>query len=100
MTRNPGAIARCLECLAFLATGDECTEASSAACRHAARLLGAAAALRQRHAAPMAVYEADEYRTRRDALQARLGDQAFAAEWASAQAFTLEQAIALALRDF
>ena len=33
-----------------------------------------------------------------DALRARLGDQAFAAEWASVQAFTLEQAVALALR--
>lgn len=97
---NPGAIARCLECLAFLATGDECTEASFSTCCYAASLLGAAAALRQRYAAPMAVYEADEYHTRRDALQARLGDQAFAAEWTSAQAFTIDQAIALAQRDF
>jgi tetratricopeptide (TPR) repeat protein len=108
---NLGAVARCLECLAFLevppadlgsqGSGAPCDDESAVTrCSDAARLLGAAATLRRRHAAPMAAYEEEEHRTHVAALQACAGSEAFAEAWASGEALALDDAFTLALQAF
>jgi predicted ATPase/DNA-binding XRE family transcriptional regulator len=65
--------------------------------QHAARLLGAAAALRVAINAPLASGERATYDRTVAAARASLGEADFAAAWAAGAALALEQAIALAL---
>ena len=63
----------------------------------AARLLGAAEALRRAIGAPLTPADRSEYDARVAAARAQLGDGAFAAVWAEGRAMSLEQAVACAL---
>jgi predicted ATPase/DNA-binding SARP family transcriptional activator len=66
--------------------------------RRAARLLGAAAALRERIAAPIWPCFRAEHDAVLGRARAALGASAFVAEWAGGQALALERAVAEALR--
>jgi len=89
-SRHPVGVAASLEGLAAVASGtDRPVEA--------ARLLGAACALRACHGTPVPPSEqADNERTVALARRA-LGDEAFASAWARGQTLSLEQAVAEAL---
>ena len=63
----------------------------------AARLWGAAERLRQTLGVPLPPNEREEYDGHRAAVRERLGEQAFAAEWAVGQTMTADQAVALSL---
>jgi predicted ATPase/class 3 adenylate cyclase len=84
------AIANQLECFAFIATAEEEPQ-------RAAKLFGAAEALRERIGSPMAKYEETEYNQSVAQLRAMLPDAEFNALWAEGRAMTMEQAIRLAL---
>jgi tetratricopeptide (TPR) repeat protein len=63
----------------------------------AARLFGAAEAVREAIGAPAPVPERVDYEGSKVAVRAALGEEAFAAAWAAGRALTWEQAVALAL---
>ncbi len=85
------AIPDLLECLA-------CPAADSGDCPEAARLLGAAAVLRERSGqARFKVYHAD-YAASVSSLRNALGDGVFDAEWAAGGSFSTTEAIAYAQR--
>jgi tetratricopeptide (TPR) repeat protein len=65
----------------------------------AARLLGAAAALRDAIGAPPAPHRREEGERELDAARAALGEESFAASWAEGRAMPLEQAVAYALEE-
>jgi hypothetical protein len=73
-----------------------CLQGSS---QRAARLYGAAAALRDAIGAPRPPEERLDYEHDVAALRTALGDDAFTAAWAAGRALPLEQAIAEALAD-
>ena len=84
------AVANQLECLAFiLRTRDQPGRA--------ARLLGAAEALRERIHIPMADYERAEYEREVMALRAQMDAAAYDAAWAEGHTMTLDQAVEHAL---
>jgi predicted ATPase/DNA-binding XRE family transcriptional regulator len=83
-------IALCLEKLAGIA-------AERGQPERAARLLGAAEALRQASQAPMGAPDHADYERFVAAARAGLDERAFAATWAEGRAMTLEQAITCAL---
>jgi len=83
-------VAAALEGLAMLGGAADWAE-------RAARLLGAAAALRERIAVPLWPYFRAEYDRAADRARAQIGANAFADAWAAGQALALEQAIAEAL---
>src|SRR5262249_53003230 len=94
-------ITEMLEALAELACGDgqEATDGCAHGGRRAARLLGAAEALREAIGVPIQPYEQEEYRRRVDRAGAMLDKEAFAAAWAEGRATPVEQAIAYALGE-
>ena len=65
----------------------------------AARLFGAAEALRQAIGAPIHPPESALYESCIEAVRCRLGRQAFEAAWAEGRALSLEQAVAFALEE-
>jgi hypothetical protein len=79
---STGSYAEYLEALAALAP---------------ARLLGAAAALRESLGTPLPPVERPEHERLCAAIRARLGEQAFAAAWERGRTMELEDAVALAL---
>jgi len=93
------------ECLEGLAEEDRGT----APCRdqtpsqgqpeRAARLLGAAEALRTRIGAPLPPHRRPEYETHRAALRVTLGEAAYTAAWSAGRALTWEEAVAEALGE-
>jgi non-specific serine/threonine protein kinase len=87
----------CMEGLAWAMCNQGQITARSLRLTLAARLLGAAAALRHSTSNPLSV----DYRVRYDRIlapiRAQLDETAFAAAWEAGQAMTLEQAIAFAL---
>jgi hypothetical protein len=87
---NRGAIANQLESLGFLAraNGDPL---------RAARLLGAADALREVAGAGMLTIERSEYETELSALRMALDPEAFTTAWTEGRSLTEDQAVALAL---
>ena len=88
---NRGAVANQLECIAFLAITDEESQ-------RAAKLFGAAEALREKAQAPMTDYERPEYDQSIDQLRATIVPEAeFNALWAEGRAMTMDQAIQFAL---
>jgi tetratricopeptide (TPR) repeat protein len=93
-----GAIARCLECLGFIA-GLQAAEAAEplALRRRAATLYGAAEAIRQANNAPMSPWEVSEYEGHVQALRERLEPAVLAAAWQAGQRVGLDQAMALAV---
>ena len=80
------AIAHELECLAFVAKAQEEAE-------HAARLLGAAEALRESIDIPMRPIEHLEYDREVSDLRTNMDEAAFVNAWAEGRALTMEQAI-------
>jgi hypothetical protein len=84
------AVAHQLECIAFI------VEAEGNAQR-AARLLGAAEALREKTGSSMAQLEHAEYEAALDSIHARIDESSFAEAWAEGRAMTMEEAIADAL---
>jgi predicted ATPase/class 3 adenylate cyclase len=65
----------------------------------AARLSGAAEALREAVGAPLSPHERAEYHRHVAATRAALGEEAFAAAWEAGRALSLEQAVAYALDE-
>lgn len=86
---NRSAVANQLECFGFLDIAEEHP-------RRAAKLLGAAAALRERLKSTMTDFEQLEYDRSIAALRSRLADTEFNAHWAQGRTLTMEQAIELA----
>jgi hypothetical protein len=84
------AIAHELECFAFIAKAQEQDE-------HAARLFGAAEALRETINISMTAFERMEYDREISDLRANMDEAIFAKAWAEGRDMTMEQAIAFAL---
>lgn len=96
---NMGAIARCLECLAFIyhARARELdAEPQPAVIATATRLLGAADAIRKASNSPMAALEQPEYDGERSAILALAGRDVFEAAWRQGQQISLDEAVAWA----
>jgi len=68
-------------------------------CEKAARLLGAAASLRERHGTPLPPIVRRAHERTLAALRETLGDAAFARAWAAGEALSLDEAVDDALRD-
>jgi predicted ATPase len=86
------AIAYCLDVLAMLAVARQVA-------KRAARLFGAAEALREALGSALYPVERPEHETFVIATRAALGDEVFAAAWAEGRALPLDQAIAYALAE-
>jgi hypothetical protein len=86
------AIANQFECFAFIAVTKEEPQ-------HAAKLLGAAEALREQAQSLMAAYERVEYDQSVAALRAMLPAAEFNSLWAEGRAMTMGQAIQFALEE-
>ncbi len=84
------AIAHQLECYAFIAGAQH-------QLIRAARLFGAAEALREALGTPMTALERTEYDREVAELRGQMDAKAYAANWAAGRAMTMEQAIAEAL---
>jgi hypothetical protein len=84
------AVAHQLECLAFIAKAMEQPD-------QAARLLGAAEALRQKIEIDMTPSEREEYEKEVADLKANMNEKEFNTLWAEGKSMTMEQAIQLAL---
>lgn len=97
---NRGAIARCLECLAFIAVEQARSQTGQTEqerlIRHAGALLGAAEALREASASPMTHEESEEFAPWVTALKAWVPQKAFEAGWRQGREMDLDGAIALA----
>lgn len=94
---NPGAIGRCLECIAFVFVNQTRTEPQadrSAQFRRAARILGAAQALREQVNSPMTPYERTEYDREVASLREVLDETSLASAWTEGRSMTMGQAIA------
>jgi hypothetical protein len=65
----------------------------------AARVFGAAEALREAIGAPVPPVERPDYDRAVAAARARLGEVAFSSGWAEGRAMTLEQAMSYALKE-
>jgi predicted ATPase/class 3 adenylate cyclase len=100
---NVGAIARCLECLAFIAVArGQIGREHQGLSQHAAHLLGAAETLREESGAPMTPEERAEYDQIVNALveqtKGSFGTE-FNAAWSEGRAMTRAQAVEYALHD-
>jgi predicted ATPase/class 3 adenylate cyclase len=86
------AVAHQLECLAFIAKAIEQPD-------KAARLLGAAEALRQKIEIDMTPPEREEYEKEIAELKANIEKEEFASLWAEGRSMTMDEAIELALNE-
>jgi hypothetical protein len=84
------AVANQLECLAFIAIAHEQAE-------RAAKLLGAAEALREKINIPMSPFERVEYDKLVAELRKGVDEKAFSNLWSEGRGMTMEQAIQSAL---
>lgn len=84
------AVANQLECFAFIAKVHEQTE-------RAAKLFGAAEALREKINIPMSEVEQVEYERETADLKANMDENEFASDWAQGRSMTMEQALQFAL---
>jgi tetratricopeptide (TPR) repeat protein len=89
---RPGKLARCLECLASVAVAEGDPE-------RAARLLGAARALRECHSAPLSPADQCDYDRNIAAIHTALGEERFVVAWAEGRTMALEAAVSLALEE-
>jgi predicted ATPase/class 3 adenylate cyclase len=99
---NPGAAARCIECLGFIFTAQ--SAAPDVADRQglskkAARLFGAAAALRESSASIMEPPEHIEYERELAKLSAQLDGESLKAAWAEGRSIPIEQVIQSAIAE-
>jgi hypothetical protein len=91
-----GAMARCLECLAFIGRARGQTagdESRSQWLTRSATLLGVAAAIRQDHNSPMNVLERPGYDDELSNIKKAAGERAFQEAWKTGQAMNPDQAI-------
>ncbi len=99
---NYGAIARCMECLGFIARA-RAEKAENhekiADLERAAQLLGAAESIRTSYLSPMTAEERPEYDAEVVAAQAILSNEAFRAAWQRGHRLDLDQAITFALDE-
>jgi len=86
------AVAHQLECLAFIAKAREQPE-------RAARLFGAAEALRQEISIAMNQMEQKEYEVEVASLRAGMDESEFTTLWSAGRALTMEQAVAIAIEE-
>ena len=86
------SLAHEFECLAFIA----CTQSQP---HRAARLLGAAASIRESLNSPMTATERIEYEQNISALRAQMDESYLQQAWAAGHAMVLEQAVEYALED-
>ncbi len=94
-----GAVARCLESLAFvsLARGQEATAGDrSQYLSRSATLLGAAGAVRQIRNTPMNLMEQAEYEEKLPEIKSLAGDELFSEAWQQGQRMDLDSAVAFA----
>jgi predicted ATPase/DNA-binding CsgD family transcriptional regulator len=84
---QPGGIARCLECLAFIAVGEKRDE-------QAARWLGAAERIRSASHTAMILPEQEEYQNAVAILRGRMNPNEFRSSWSEAQVLPLQRVIA------
>jgi predicted ATPase/class 3 adenylate cyclase len=96
-----GAVARLLECFAFIASaqGRNVNPPELARLETAIRLLGAADALRQIADSQMVPEETTEYTSELVALKGAVDEEIFHAAWAEGRKLTMEQAIAYARQE-
>ena len=94
-----GGIARCLECLGFIA-GIEARDAAEQVplLRRAATLYGAAESIRRTNNSPMHPWEQAEYDGYLATLRDMLDQDEFASAWRTGQQMDLDQAISFATR--
>jgi len=89
-----GAIARCLECLGFIAQAQASeTPEPLPLLRRAATLFGAAEAIRKINNTPMTPWEQTEYDGHMRALRSRLDPDALDAAWRAGARLDLDQAV-------
>jgi predicted ATPase/class 3 adenylate cyclase len=95
---NRGAVARCLECLAFIAMqqANDGLGGGSTFLHRAANLFGVAAVLRSTSRSDMSIEERKEYDSQLTRLQNSLAPADFSAAWAAGQALDITQAVAFA----
>ena len=84
---QPGGIARCLECLAFIAVSEKRDE-------QAARWLGAAERIREASHAEMILPEQEEYQSEVAILRGRMNPNDFRSSWSEGQVLPFPQVIA------
>jgi non-specific serine/threonine protein kinase len=89
---DKGAIAQCLEGLAGAHGGQHRP-------LHAARLFGAAEALREATGAPLAAGDRANYESQVESVRGALGEEQFASAWDDGRAMQYEAAVALALAE-
>lgn len=95
-----GAIARCLECLGFIAGRQAADVAEPAALlRRAATLYGAAETMRRVNNIPMSPWEVPEYEGHVQALRRQLDPAVLAAAWQTGQRLDLDRAVAVAVQE-
>ncbi len=87
---NRGGIARCIECLAFIATGN-------GDLKRAGRLFGAAEALREASGSPMTRDEVIEYNREVAVLRSKTDENTWRPAWEEGRALSMDRAIAFAL---
>jgi hypothetical protein len=87
-----GAVAHQLECMAFIAKGQEQGE-------RAVKLMSAAEALREASSSPRTPQERLEYERELEGLRAGLDEKAFDLLWAEGQSMTMDQAVDFAMSE-
>jgi tetratricopeptide (TPR) repeat protein len=93
---NSGGVARCLECLAFMQVQQAeagLDKSQAEYLQAAARMFGAAEALREASGMPMSVDESEGYAQYVSRLRALMGDRAREAAWAEGRVLTIEQVL-------
>jgi predicted ATPase/class 3 adenylate cyclase len=100
---NLGAVARCMECLAFISHAQALRSGEDArigGLNTAAALLGAADGIRQAHESPMTAIEQPEYDAELSAIREALGEDTFNHEWQRGRLLDLDQAMAFVLDEY
>lgn len=100
---NRGGIARCLECLAFIANAQDSgstlgvsKKKEDVMLRHAAMLFGAAEAMRELSRSTMRPEERQEYEAQVAELRRLLDREELESAWEAGRALDVERAVALA----
>ena len=91
-----GAMARCLECLAFIGHARAMTaggESRSQWLTRSVTFLSVAAAIRQDHNSPMNMFEQPEYKDELARIKQATGERAFQEAWKTGQVMDPDQAI-------
>jgi len=97
---NYGAVARCMECLAFIAHAQALGLPNNARIQNlkdTTAILGAADAIRQAYNTPMTAFERPEYEAEIPAIEHFLGKDPFQAAWELGKNWDIDQAISFVL---